>query len=409
MKNLIKHLQDRHLCAQYSDMAGIEELFSKNKLVIYHGIDPTAGSLHIGNLVPLRQIKVLVENGQQCILLLGEGTTHIGDPSGKTETRKLLQKEQIAKNRKRLESQIRALMKAWNCEVSFANNADWLLDLQYIDFLREIGSHFSVNRMLSFESYRQRMEKGLSFIEFNYQLLQAYDYYVLHQKHGVNLQVGGDDQWGNIVAGIDLIRRKTSDQVYAMTVPLLTTASGSKMGKTERGSVYLDADMTSVFEFFQYWRNVADSDVEKLMRIYTDYSVEEIQSLTNVTGSAINEAKKQLASAVTAYVHGEEKTQELLQSIDSIYTGDGSSVSQIPSKEVSLAYVQKHLPLVSVYVEVGLCKSTSEARRFIAQGGLYLNGNKVSSHTTVLDETAVVDGKVHLQVGKKRIAILRIV
>ncbi len=406
--NIIDHLKEKELCAQVSDSSQIQKLFLEKKIVAYLGIDPTAGSLHIGNLVPLRLLKVLVDFGQQCVILLGEGTTHVGDPSGKTTTRKLLTSNDIHSNCQKIEGQIRSLLNSWNCQVGFVNNAEWLLELNYVDFLRDIGTCFSINRMLSFESYKQRMERGLSFIEFNYQVMQAYDFYVLHKKHGINVQIGGDDQWGNMVSGIDLIRRKTGAATYALTAPLLTTASGGKMGKTEKGSVYLDPEITSAFEFFQYWRNIADADVKKLLMVYTDLDVQKIEELTAVEGSAINAAKKQLAYEVTSYVHGKEKAKEILDSTESYFEGRGSLAKSIPTHDVSLEYITDNPALISVFVDQNLCKSTSEARRFVSQGGLYVNDEKITDHTVKLDSSMIRDSEVHLRVGKKRILILKI-
>ncbi|MFP4010186.1 MAG: tyrosine--tRNA ligase, partial [Spirochaetaceae bacterium] len=309
----IDALQERGFVQQCTDLEGLRALAAKEPVTFYVGLDPTGGSLHVGHMVPIMAVAHLAKAGHNPIIIIGTGTARIGDPSGKTEMRKMLSAEQINKYGENFKRQIGTFLATQGVEPTFVDNADWLTKLNYIDFLRDIGRHFSVNRMLSFEAYKQRLETGLSFIEFNYQLLQSYDFLVLNERYGCKLQIGGDDQWGNIVAGTDLIRRVRGEETYGLTFPLVTRADGKKMGKTEQGAVFVDPELMGPYEFFQYWRNVPDPDVVKFLKLYTFLSVEEIEKLSGLSGREINHAKEVLATEVTRMVHGEEETRKAIE------------------------------------------------------------------------------------------------
>ncbi|RME23265.1 MAG: tyrosine--tRNA ligase, partial [Deltaproteobacteria bacterium] len=374
-QNAYKVLKERGFVSQVTDEPALEKLFDSGPQAAYIGFDPTADSLHAGSLLPLMALYHLRRCGHRPIAILGGGTAMVGDPSGKTEMRPLLEKRRIEQNAKRLEEQIRRFV---GPEGLVVNNAEWLLGLNYIEFLRDIGRHFSVNRMLTFESYKIRLEKGLSFLEFNYQLLQAYDFWQLFKRHGCAVQMGGDDQWGNIVAGIDLIRRLEGKQAYGVTFPLLETASGQKMGKTAAGAIWLDEKKTSVHDFFQYFRNTDDRDVERFLKFFTDLPLDEIESLCSCEGAELNRAKERLAYEACRMVHGEQKARKALEGARAAFYGSGDDEA-IPRAVVTGERLAEGLLVIDLLVESGLCRSKSEARRLVQQGGVRLGDSRVET------------------------------
>jgi tyrosyl-tRNA synthetase len=399
MKDAFRVLKERGFVSQVTEGQALAELFSREEVTAYIGFDPTADSLHAGSLLPLMALSHLERCGHRPIAVLGGGTAMVGDPSGKTEMRQLLSRDTIQNNGRALEVQVRRFIGERGLMV---DNAEWLLGLNYIDFLRDIGRHFSVNRMLTHESYRIRLEKGLSFLEFNYQLLQAYDFLVLFRRYGCRLQMGGDDQWGNIVAGIDLIRRLEARPAYGLTFPLLITSTGEKMGKTARGAVWLDERRTPVFEFFQYFRNTDDRDVVRFLRYFTYLPLEEIRELCARGGAALNRAKERLAYEVTAIVHGPQKAAQALEAARSAFCGGGDD-DHLPTTEIERERLRQGLLIVDLLCESGLCPSKSEARRLIQQGGARLGEKKVESIEARLQETDFSAGQVLLRAGKKRV------
>jgi len=332
---------------------------------------------------------------------MGGGTARIGDPSGKTELRQMISYAQIDKNIASQKPQISKLIDFDNTNALLANNADWLAPLNYIDFLRDIGRHFSVNRMLTFEAYKQRLEKGLSFIEFNYQLLQSYDFLELYRREGCILQIGGDDQWGNIVAGMELIRRVESAETYGLTFPLVTRSDGKKMGKTEKGALFLDSSLTSVYDFYQYWRNVPDADVERFFLTFTFLSVEECRALGAAEGSDINKSKERLAYEVTALLHGEEEAIKAREGAKAAFSGGGDK-SGIPSEKIGKAELEAGINILDLFSRTRLCSSKSEARRLVLQGGARVNDVKIEDAEALIGMADAVDGELMLKAGKKR-------
>jgi tyrosyl-tRNA synthetase len=394
-------LTERGFVSQATDAADIERLLAAGPVTFYIGFDPTADSLHAGSLLPLMAMAHLQRAGHRPIALLGGGTAMVGDPSGKTEMRRMLSREQIARNAEGLKQQLGRFIDLDAALV--LDNADWLLDLNYIDFLRDIGRHFSVNRMLSFESYKIRLERGLSFLEFNYQLLQAYDFLVLHRAHGCRLQLGGDDQWGNIVAGLDLVRRVEATEVFGLTLPLLTTAGGEKMGKTAQGAIWLAAERTSPYDFYQYFRNTDDRDVERFLRFFTFLEPDAVQRLGRQQGAALNEAKEVLATEVTAIVHGRDAADKARRAARSAFGGAGDGAADIPTTRLPAERLRAGMLAIDLFAEVGLVKSKSEARRLIKQGGARVGGQRVVDfeHRIGLDD--LDGGAVLLRAGKKRV------
>ena len=403
MNTTLATLKERGFFAQCSDEAALGRLMDEGPVSFYVGIDPTGDSLHIGHLVPLYAMVHLARDGHRPVALVGGGTARIGDPSGKTEARRILSVEQINANVAAIEAQIRSFLSTADVDARFVNNADWLANLNYIDFLRDIGRHFSVNRMLSFETYRMRLETGLSFIEFNYQLLQSYDFLELHRRHDVCLQIGGDDQWGNIVAGVDLTRRVVGDDVYGLTFPLVTRADGKKMGKTEDGAVFLDPRRVTPYEMFQYWRNVPDADVGKFLLTYTFLPTDECRRLGGLPGERINEAKETLAVEATALIHGREAAAAALEAAKSAFAGTGAGAADaIPSIEVPASELDAGINAVDLFHRTNLCASRSDARRLIDQGGAWVNDRKVDGVDQTISTDWVVDGAMVLRAGKKR-------
>ncbi len=401
---LYDELVARGLIAQVTDEEEIKELINNGKAVFYIGFDPTADSLHVGHFMALCLMKRLQMAGNKPIALIGGGTAMIGDPSGRTDMRQMMTPETIQHNVDCFKKQMSRFIDFGEGKAMLVNNADWLMDLNYIDVLRDVGAHFSVNRMLTAECYKQRMEKGLSFLEFNYMIMQSYDFYTLYQKYGCNMEFGGDDQWSNMLGGTELIRRKLGKDAYAMTINLLLNSEGKKMGKTQSGAVWLDPNKTSPFDFFQYWRNVADSDVLKCIRMLTFLSLEQIDEMDKWEGAKLNEAKEILAYELTKLVHGEEEAEKAKEASHALFAGGGVS-AHMPTVEVTAddLYNDK-LDIMAVLVKASLCESRSDARRAVQQGGVSVDGEKVTDISTsyTLDEFAG-EGKV-VKRGKKKFA-----
>ena len=410
MNKALQTLIDREFIKDCTDFEGLSDLMDKESVTFYVGVDPTGPSVHIGHVVPFFAMHRLQEAGHNPIALVGGGTGLIGDPSGKTEMRKILSEETIASNAKAIGNQLSKIVdfsenpKPGYGKAIQMNNADWLVNLNYIKFLREIGCHFSVNRMLTFEGVKQRLERGLSFIEFNYQLLQSYDYYMLNQKTGCRLQIGGADQWGNIVAGIDLIHDMQGPQCYGLTFNLIMRADGKKMGKSEKGAIFLDKNLTSVYDFYQYWRNVPDQDVIRFMKIFTFMSLDEIAEYADPKRN-INEAKERLAFEQTKIVHGEEEAVKAQEAAKALFAGTGASKEGMPTVEVSNDELNSGIGILSLFVKAGFCKSNSEARTIVIQGGAEINGTKVTDFKyLVSDKDLTSDNDILIKAGKKKFA-----
>ena len=394
----------RGLIAQVTDEKEIRDLVNNGKATFYIGFDPTADSLHVGHFMALCLMKRLQMAGNKPIALIGGGTAMIGDPSGRTDMRQMMTKETINHNVECFKKQMSRFIEFGEDKAMLVNNADWLMDLNYVDVLREVGAHFSVNRMLTAECYKQRMEKGLSFLEFNYMIMQSYDFYTLFQKYGCNMEFGGDDQWSNMLGGTELIRRKLGKDAYAMTINLLLNSEGKKMGKTQSGAVWLDPNKTSPFDFFQYWRNVSDADVLKCLRMLTFLPLEQIDEMDKWEGAQLNEAKEILAFELTKMVHGEEEAEKAKEASHALFSGAGASAN-MPTIEVNADdFANGTMDIMAVLVKAGLCESRSEARRGVQQGGVSVDGEKVTdiSTTYTLDDFAG-EGKV-VKRGKKKFA-----
>ncbi len=406
MNNALETLKERGFFQQCTDIDGLSELMDNGPVTFYVGTDPTGPSLHIGHMVPFFALRHLREAGHCGIALIGGGTARIGDPSGKTEMRKIISYDEIDENVACFERQLNKFIGFDGKTALLDNNKYWLADMNYIDFMRDIGSCFSVNRMLTFESYKKRMETGLSFLEFSYQLLQSYDFLKLHERHNCCLQIGGDDQWGNIVAGADLIRRKTGKTVYGLTFPLITRSDGKKMGKTEKGALFLDPEMTPVFDFFQYWRNVADADVRKFLLLFTFLPVPEIDT---IMAGDINKAKERLAWEVTAVIHGKDEADKALAGAKAAFGGGGDRASMPTVQLDELLFAGNGINAVDLYVAAGLVTSKSDARRLIQQGGAAYTGasgvEKPLTDFSVLFTAADFDEQkeLMLRAGKKKI------
>lgn len=397
---LYDELVARGLIAQVTDEKEIREMVNEGKAVFYIGFDPTADSLHVGHFMALCLMKRLQMAGNRPIALIGGGTAMIGDPSGKTDMRKMMTTETIQHNVDCFKKQMSRFIEFGEDKAMLVNNADWLLDLNYMDVLREVGPHFSVNRMLAAECYKQRMEKGLTFLEFNYMIMQSFDFYTLFQKYGCNMQFGGDDQWSNMLGGTELIRRKLGKDAYAMTINLLLNSEGKKMGKTESGAVWLDAEKTSPYEFFQYWRNVSDADVIKCLKMLTFLPLEEIQAMEKWEGSELNKAKEILAFELTQLVHGTEEAQKAKEAAAALFVG-GTNSENMPKTELADDdFADGSIDILSLLVKAGMTASKSEARRAVEQGGVSVNGEKVTDVKAVFDKSAFAEEFV-LKKGKK--------
>ena len=403
---LYDELVARGLIAQVTDEEEIKELINNVKATIYIGFDPTADSLHVGHFMALCLMKRLQAAGNKPIALIGGGTAMIGDPSGRTDMRQMMTPETIQHNCDCFKKQMSRFIDFSDGKALMVNNADWLMDLNYIDVLREVGAHFSVNRMLTAECYKQRMEKGLSFLEFNYMIMQSYDFYTLFQKYGCNMEFGGDDQWSNMLGGTELIRRKLGKDAYAMTINLLLNSEGKKMGKTQSGAVWLDPNKTSPFEFFQYWRNVADSDVLKCIRMLTFLPLEEVEAMESWEGAQLNEAKEILAFELTKLVHGEEEAEKAKEASHALFSGAGD-LAHMPTVEVTADdFAERDMDIMAVLVKAELATTRSDARRAVQQGGVTVDGEKVTdiAASYKLDDFAG-EGKI-VKRGKKKFAKL---
>jgi len=403
IQNAFDTLKERGFIAQTNDEAAIRAAFGAKQLTYYIGFDPTANSLHCGSLVPIMSMAYLQRAGHKPLGLIGGGTAMVGDPSGKTEMRQMLSFEEISANGDGILGQLRRYLQLDNNAGMSANNADWLMKLNYIEFLRDIGRYFRVNEMIRAEAYRARLEReeGLSFIEFNYQLLQAYDFLQLYERHGCILQMGGDDQWSNILAGTDLIRRKHQKQAYCITFPLLTTARGEKMGKTAAGAIWLDAARTSPYDFYQYWINTDDRDVRKFLALFTFLPMTEVERLGALQGAELNAAKEVLAYEATSLCHGEGAANEARSAARAAFHG-GGDLSAMPSTSIALGRLQDGIGLLDLFVETGLTESKGDARRLVQQGGAYVNDVVIADAQARVSAADLRDGAVMLRAGKKK-------
>ena len=405
MITMLEELKERGFFQQSTHPEEMEERLEKDRACCYIGFDPTADSMHVGHLIPLMGLAHMQRGGHKIIALMGGGTAMIGDPSGKTEIRKMLTVQQLQSNIEGMLPQFERFLN-FNDDAVLVNNAEWLRDLNYIDFLRDIGRHFSVNRMLSFETYKVRLESGLSFLEFNYQLLQAYDFLELNRRYDCVLQMGGDDQWANIISGTDLIRRVERKDAFGWTYPLLTTSSGKKMGKTEKGAVWLDPKRTTPYEYYQYWINTEDDDVERFLSLFTFLPMKEIRELGKLIGADIREAKQRLAFETTAIVHGSENAHQAQQAAESLFSGskptEGQDNSNVPSTVIDPERISVGLGIFDILQETGLCKSKGEARRLQAQGGVYVNDQRIDDPDFCLGESYLQNREILLRAGKKR-------
>ncbi|MDR3277920.1 MAG: tyrosine--tRNA ligase [Oscillospiraceae bacterium] len=397
---LFEELTARGLIAQVTDEEEIKELINNGKAAFYIGFDPTADSLHVGHFMALCLMKRLQMAGNRPIALLGGGTGMVGDPSGKADLRTMMTVELIDRNCERFKEQMSRFIDFGEGRALLVNNADWLRNLNYVEFLREIGAHFSVNRMLTAECYKNRMEKGLTFLEFNYMIMQAYDFYELYQRHGCNMQLGGDDQWSNMLAGTELIRRKLQKDAYAMTITLLLTSEGSKMGKTAKGAVWLDPEKTSPFEFYQYWRNTGDGDVIKCLKMLTFLPLEEIAAFEALTGAELNRAKEVLAFELTALVHGASEAEKSRETARALFASGGAE--DMPIAELTASdLTDGAADILTILQKSGLCASKSDARRAVEQGGVEAAGERVTAFSKTFTAEELSGGGVIVKRGKK--------
>ena len=408
MNKGIQTLIDRGFVNNCTDFDGLSDLMDKGPVTFYCGVDPTGPSLHVGHIVPFFAMHHLQEAGNNPIALVGGGTGLIGDPSGKTEMRKILSEETIASNVEKIRGQLGTIVdfsdtpKPGCGKAMMLNNADWLVDLNYIRFLRDVGVYFSVNRMLTFEGVKQRLERGLSFIEFNYQLLQSYDYRMLNERTGCRLQIGGADQWGNIVAGIDLIQRMGGEQCYGLTFNLIMRADGKKMGKSEKGAVFLAPELYSPYDFYQYWRNVADADATRFMKLFTFMSLDEIMEYEDPARN-VNDAKQRLAYEVTRIIHGEEEAEKAKDAAAALFVSGASGNREgIPSVSIAKSDLEAGVGVLDLFTRSGLTSSNGDARRLVTQGGAEINGKKVSDPKQMITSADLEDGELLLKAGKKR-------
>lgn len=401
MTNAFDVLMQRGFIKQISHPE-IRDVLGEKKITFYTGYDPTANSCHVGHFMQLMAMSHLQKAGHTPIILVGGGTAMVGDPSGRDDMRIIMSKEKVAQNAQALKSQMEKFLD-FGCikgAAQMVNNADWLLSLNYVDLLREVGMHFTVNRMLAAECYKSRYEQGLTFLEFNYMIMQAYDYLHLYRTKNVTLQLGGDDQWSNILAGVDLIRRLERANAYAMTFTLLTNSDGSKMGKTRKGALWLSADKTSPYEFYQYWRNVEDAKVKECLALLTYLDMDEVERLGSLEGAAINEAKKRLAFEVTKLVHGQQAAEAAAQASEALF-GSGNDVDNMPTTVITRAQLEQNPTVVDMMVLCNLCKSKSEARRLIKGGGVSMDDTRVTDIAQPMDDAALCRDGVILRRGKK--------
>ncbi|MDR0312293.1 MAG: tyrosine--tRNA ligase [Treponema sp.] len=410
MNSALENLKTRGFIQQCTDEEGLSRLMDEGPVTFYEGTDPTGGSLHIGHMVPYFAFRHLRDAGHKGLALLGGGTARIGDPSGRSETRQMLTYEQLDKNTDSIRAQLDRFVKFDDDTARSVNNKDWLANLNYIDFLRDIGSHFSVNRMLSFEAYKIRMEVGLSFIEFNYQILQSYDFLELYRRYGCRLQIGGDDQWGNIVAGTDLIRRIEGAEAFGLTFPLIGTSDGKKMGKTLKGALFLDPNQCSPYDFFQYWRNIPDADIRRFLLMFTFLPVGECETIS-APGKNPNEAKERLAWEVTALIHGKEEADKAMSGAKAAFGGEGDR-NAMPRAELKRANFEAGYNIVDLFCDAGLAPTKSEARRLVQQGGAFVSGPD-GKLEAIKDAAALIrldsfdaSGELMLRAGKKRYCLV---
>lgn len=404
MSNVFATLQQRGFVQQCTNKEVVSHLLAETQIAYYVGFDPTADSLHTGSLVPIMAMAHLQHAGHKPIAIIGGGTTMIGDPTDKTEMRPMISAEQIENNSARILKQLQRYLQLDNSAGIFLNNAEWLLSLNYVEFLREIGRHFRVNEMMRAEGYKQRLERemGLSFLEFNYQLLQAYDYLRLFKEHDCVLQLGGDDQWGNILAGVDLVRRIEGERVHGLTFPLLTTAGGAKMGKTAGGAIWLDPNKTSPYQFYQYWINTDDRDVERFLSFFTFLPMKEVRQLGRLKHDEIREAKVILAYEATKLAHGKEQADKSQDTSRAAFRGGGMDLDAMPTTTISTDRLKAGIPIMQLFHEVGLANSRSEARRLIEQGGAYINEKQHKNIKIVIDTSSLKEKSLLLRAGKKR-------
>ncbi|WP_338627200.1 tyrosine--tRNA ligase [Clostridium baratii] len=401
MANVLDVLLERGYIKQFTHEEETRELLEKEKITFYIGFDPTADSLHVGHFIAMMFMAHMQRAGHRPIALLGGGTAMVGDPSGKTDMRKMLTKEQIAHNVASIKKQMERFIDFTDDKALIVNNADWLLGLNYIEFLRDVGAHFTVNKMLSAECFKKRLatENGLSFLEFNYMLMQGYDFYELNRKYNCKMELGGDDQWSNMIAGVDLVRKKSRENVFAMTCSLLTNSQGEKMGKTVGGALWLDPNKVSPFDFYQYWRNVADADVEKCLKLLTFVPMDEVRRLSALEGAEINEAKKVLAYEVTALVHGEEEAKKAVEASEALFAG-GNDMTNVPTEKISKDMIGNSL--LDALVAVNIFPSKAEGKRLMKQGGVSINDEKVTDFMRILEESDFSEGSALVKRGKKK-------
>lgn len=400
MTNVFEVLKERGYIKQMTHEEEIKKILEKEKVTFYIGFDPTADSLHVGHFITMMLMSYMQKFGHKPIVLIGGGTAHIGDPSGRTDMRKMMTDEIIEHNVSSIKKQMEKFIDFSEGKAILVNNAEWLRNLNYIDFIRDIGSQFSVSRMLSAECFKSRMENGgLSFLEFNYMLMQGYDFLVLNRKYNCVLELGGDDQWSNMIAGVELLRKKDQKQGYAMTCSLLTNSEGKKMGKTAKGSLWLDPKKTSPYEFYQYWRNLPDCDIEQPLSLLTFVPMEEVKRLCSLEGAQINEAKKVLAFEVTKIVHGEEEAKKAKEASEALF-GSASDLSNVPTIEITDEDLE--MGIVDFMTKLGLLKTKSEGRRLIQQGGLSLNDSKVNDYALVINKNSFINGAIMIKQGKKK-------
>ena len=398
MSCVLDELLERGYIKQFTHEKETRELLEKEKITFYIGFDPTADSLHVGHFIAMMFMAHMQKAGHRPIALIGGGTALVGDPTGKTDMRKMLTKEQIQSNVDSIKKQMEKFIDFTDDKAILVNNADWLLNLNYVDFLREVGVHFTVNRMLTAECFKQRMEKGLTFLEFNYMLMQGYDFYMLNQEYGCKMELGGDDQWANMIAGVELVRRKAQGEAFAMTCSLLTNSQGQKMGKTVGGALWLDPEKTSPYDFYQYWRNIDDADVEKCLALLTFLPMDEVRRLGALEGSEINKAKEVLAFEVTKLVHSEQEAKKAEEAAKALFAG-GIDMTNVPT--VQIAKDKLNTSLLDIISENKIVPSKAEGRRLIQQNGLSVNGEKVTDVQRQLTEEDFKDGFALIKRGKK--------
>ncbi len=399
MKNILDILEERGYIKQFTHEKETRELLEKEKVTFYIGFDPTADSLHVGHFIAMMFMSHMQKAGHRPIVLIGGGTAMIGDPSGRTDLRNILTPLQIETNVSAIKKQMEKFIDFTDDKAILTNNADWLLNLNYVDFIRDIGSHFSVNRMLNAECFKSRMEAGLSFLEFNYMLMQGYDFLVLNQKYNCKMQLGGDDQWSNMIAGVDLIRKKDQKSAFAMTCSLLTNSEGQKMGKTAKGALWLDPEKTSPYDFYQYWRNIADSDVERCLSLLTYIPIEEVKRLSSLKDFEINLAKKTLAFEVTKIVHGLQEAEKAEKTSEALFS-NGKDMSNVPS--LNLDRKDLGVEIIAFLATNKIIPTTSEGRRLVKQGGLYIGEEKILTHDYPLLQELFENDEILIKIGKKR-------